>query len=129
MSQENVELVRRAVESVEVFWALLDDYVVWDLRELPAPDLDGVYAGREAVVGASRHWWGTWTDYRLEAEEIIDAGSSVVLRVHERGRGKASGAPYGRRFAQVWTFHRGKVIRWELFPDEATALEALGPRA
>jgi ketosteroid isomerase-like protein len=128
MSRENVELVRRAVQSVETFWALLDDYVVWDLREVPAPDLDGVYVGRDAVVGASRHWWGTWTDYRLEAEEIIDAGSSVVLSVRERGRGKGSGVPYERRFAQVWTFHRGKVIRWEVFPDEAAALEAVGLR-
>ena len=128
MSRENVELVRRAVQSVETFWALLDDYVVWDLRQDPILDLDGVYVGRDAVVEASRHWWGTWTDYRLDAEEIIDAGSSVVLRLRERGRGKGSGAPYERRFAQVWTFHRGKVIRWELFPDKAAALQAVGLR-
>jgi ketosteroid isomerase-like protein len=129
MSQENVELVQRAVQSVEVFWALLDDYVVWDLREDPAGatlDLDDVYVGRDAVVEASRHWWGTWTDYRLDAEEVIDAGSSVVVSLYERGRGKGSGAPYERRFAQVWTFHRGKVIRWELFPDQAAALAAVG---
>ena len=127
MSQENVELVQRAVQSVEVFWALLDDHIVWDLREDPtALDLDDVYVGRDAVVEASRHWWGTWIDYRLDAEEIIDAGSSVVVSLHERGRGKGSGAPYERRFAQVWTFHRGKVIRWELFPNKAAALEAVG---
>jgi ketosteroid isomerase-like protein len=126
MSRENVALVQRAVQDVQIFWALLDDYVVWDLGEYAAPGLlEGVYVGRDAVVEASRNWWGAWTDYRLDAEEIVDAGASVVVSVLERGRGKGSGVPYERRFAQVWTFHRGKIIRWELFADEAAALEAL----
>jgi ketosteroid isomerase-like protein len=126
MSQENVELVRRGIQSVEFFWALLDEYVVWDLRAYPMLDLDGVYAGRDAVVKASRHYWGTWQDYRLDAEELWDAGASVVVVVRERGRGKGSGAPFDRRFAQVWTFSRGRIVRWEVFPDAARALEAVG---
>ena len=58
MSQENVELVRRGLESVDAFWAMLDEYVVWDLRDLPVVDLDSVYVGRErlsrllAITGA-----------------------------------------------------------------------------
>lgn len=128
MPEENVEAVRRGVQSLEAFWAMLDEYVVWDLRADPnrSLDFDGVYVGRDAVIEASRHWWGAWTDYRLEAEELIDAGSSVVLVVHEQGRGKGSGAPFERRFAQVWTFGRGRIIRWEVFPDKAAALEAVG---
>jgi ketosteroid isomerase-like protein len=128
MSQGNLELVRRGVQSVEAFWALLDEYVVWDLREYPILDLDGVYVGRDAVVEASRHYWGTWDDYRLDAEELIDAGSSVVVVVRERGRGKGSGAPFEQGFAQVWTFGRGRIIRWELFPKKAAALAAAGLR-
>jgi ketosteroid isomerase-like protein len=126
MSQENVETVRRAVQSLQAFWDLLDEYVVWDLRDYPILDFDGVYVGRDAVIEASRHWWGAWTDYHLDPEELIDAGSSVVLVVREQGRGKGSGAPFEQRFAQVWTFCRGRIIRWELFPDKAAALEAAG---
>ena len=126
MSQENVELVRRGTQDVEVFWALLDEYVVWDLRHRPMPDMDDVYVGREAVVKASRQYWGTWQDYRLDAEKIIEAGSSVVVGVRERGRGRGSGAPFEQRWAQVWTFHRGRIIRWEVFSDVAAALEAVG---
>jgi len=126
MSEENLELVRRGIESVETFWALLDDDVVWDMHEFPVLDLHGVYEGRDAVIEASRHYWGTWDDYRLDAEELIDAGSSVVVAVRERGRGKGSGAPFDQRWAQVWTFRRGRIIRWELFPDKAAALEAAG---
>jgi uncharacterized protein len=126
MSQENVELVRRGIRSVEAFWALLDENVTWDLGDNPPPDLHGAYVGRDAVVEASRRYWGTWDDYSLDADELIDAGSSVVVVVHERGRGKGSGAPFDRRWAQVWTFREGRIVRWRLFADKAAALEAAG---
>ena len=128
MSQENVELVRRGLQDVEAFWALLDEHVVWDMCDVRLVDLPEVVVGRDAVIQGSRHYWGTWDEYRLDAEELIDAGASVVLVVHEQGRGKGSGVPFEHDFAQVWTFHRGKVIRWELFPDKATAFEAAGLR-
>jgi ketosteroid isomerase-like protein len=126
MSEEKIELARRGIESVDAFWGLLDENVVWDVGDTPPPDFSGVYVGRDAVIEASRRYWGTWEDYRLDAEELIEAGSSVVLVVRERARGKGSGAPFDRRWAQVWTFDRGKIVRWELHPDKATALEAVG---
>ena len=126
MSGENVDLVRRGIRDVESFWALLDEDVTWDLGDSPPPDLDPVYVGRDAVIEASRHYWGTWKEYSLDAEELIDAGSSVVVVVHERGRGKGSGALFDRHWAQIWTFRRGLIVRWELFPDRAAALAAAG---
>ena len=91
MTQENVEMVRRGIEGVEAFWAMLDEHVVWDLRGgLPLPDIDPVYTGRDAVIEASRHYWGTWEDYRLDAEEIRDAGSSVFVAVRERMRARGA---------------------------------------
>ena len=126
MSEENVELLRRGIASLDTFWDLLDDYVVWDLRGDPVVDLDPVYLGRDAVIEASRRYWGTWDEYSLEAEEIIDAGSSVVVALHERMSGKGSGVQLDRHLAQIWTFHRGRVIRWEVFHAKEQALEALG---
>ena len=126
MSQENVEMVRRGIRSVDAFWALLAEDVVWDVGANPLPDIHGVYVGRDAVIEASRRYWGTWDAYRLDAEELIDAGSSVVVVVREQGRGKGSGTPFDRRWAQVWTFSEGRIIRWELFADRASALEAAG---
>ncbi len=129
MSQENMEAVRRGIASAESFWALLDEDVVWEIPpEIELPDIPRRVVGREEVIAGSRHYWGTWDEYRLDAEELIDAGSSVVLVVQERGRGRGSGIPFERRWAQVWTFRQGRLIRWELFPDRATALEAVGLR-
>lgn len=127
MSQGNIELVRRGIESVDAFWAMLDEYVIWDLRAWPkAPDIDAVYVGRDAVIKASRRYWGTWGDYRVEARELLDAGPSVVVILHESGRGKGSGAPFDRPHPQLWTFRSGRVIRWDSFQSRAEALEAAG---
>ena len=128
MSEKNVELVRRAIEDVDAFWELLDEYVVWDLRSWPTLDLDGFYVGREAVIRGSRHYWGTWDDYSVEAEELIDSGPSVVVILRERGRGKGSGAPFDRLHPQLWTFRAGRIIRWDSFQTRDEALEAAGVR-
>ena len=51
MSQENVELVRRGIEDVNVFWEMLDEQVIMDVRSDPAMavDIGGVCVGREAA--------------------------------------------------------------------------------
>ena len=121
-----MELVRRGIQDVEAFWAMLDEQVVWDVRGLPGLDIADVSVGREQVIKGSRHYWGTWADYSVEAEEIIDSGSSVFVLLRERGRGKASGAPVDRRQFQVWTFRRGRIVRWESFQSRAEALDAAG---
>ena len=124
MTQDNVELVRRGVANVHDFWAMLDDHVIWDLRARPLPDLNPVYEGRDAVIKASTYYWGTWDDYEVQAEEILVEGPSVVVILHERGRGKGSGAPFDQRHPQLWTFRAGRIIRWESFSSRAEALEA-----
>ncbi len=126
MSKENLELAQRGVESLDAFWSMLDEEVVWDLRAWPIPDLDAVTKGREAVIKASRHYWGTWDEYNVEAEEILDADPNVVVIIHEHGRGKSSGAPFAQTHPQVWTFRDGRIIRWASFSSRAEALEAAG---
>lgn len=127
MTQDNVDLVRRGVASVHYFWGMLDEYVIWDLRAgTPIPDLDPVYVGRDAVIKASTQYWGTWDHYHVEAEEIIGAGPGVVVILHERGRGKGSGAPFEQLNPQLWTFRNGRIIRWESFSTRAEALDAAG---
>jgi ketosteroid isomerase-like protein len=127
MSQENVELVRRGIESVHTFWSMLDEYVIWDLRDWTAtPGIDSVVVGRDAVIQASRRYWGTWDDYSVVIEEVLDAGQSVVVITREQGRGKGSGVPVARQNPQLWTFRDRRIIRWESFRTRAQALEAAG---
>ena len=127
MSVDNIELVRRGIDDVDAFWAMLDEHVVWDLSERPGvPDLDSVHVGRDAVIKGSRRYWGAWNDYSVDAEELIEAGPSVVVILRERGRGKGSGAPFEQSHPQLWTFRDGRIVRWESFQTRAAALEAAG---
>ena len=126
MSRENVELARRGMNGVEEFFALFDEFVICDNRFFSLPDSSGVEVGRDAVTDLCRRYWEAFDDYRLTAEEIIDAGPSVVLVLREEGRGKESGVPFEREWAHVWTFRNGRIIRIEPFPSRAEALEAAG---
>src|SRR5215216_7788773 len=126
MSQKNVELARRAMESAETFYELLDEYVVCDFRDYPLPDAAEVEFGRQAVIDMFRRFWGTFEDYEIDTEDILDVGASVIVVVTDRGRGKGSGVPLERHFAWLWTFRKGRLIRIEPHRTKESALEAAG---
>ena len=129
MSRENVDLTRWAFTSDPTrFFSVLDEDVELDGRglgvELPGAEIAG--RGRAVVERFCREYWGTWADYSAEPQKFIDAGDQVVVEVHERGKGKSSGAPFEQTHTQVWTLREGKLVRWRLFADRAEALEAAG---
>jgi ketosteroid isomerase-like protein len=61
----------------------------------------------------------------VEAEEILDAGDRVIVMIHHRGRGKASGIDVSQRCAMVWTLRDGRAIRMDMYATRKE-LEALG---
>lgn len=132
MSQENVETVRRMFTQLPAdpasYFAVLDPDVEFDTTSSPGP-YAGIYRGHEAVRGFMRHWLGTWADYEIEADEVIDAGDDLVVVVlTERGRGRGSGVRVQNQLAQVWTMRDGKAIRINRYSTRAEALEAVGLR-
>ncbi len=129
MSAENVELVRGI-------------YAEWSAgnfragRELMDPSLTtvwadqfptaGTYHGPAAHTAAMKEWLSAWDDFRLEAEDFIDAGDSVVVPFKVKARGKGSGAEVDRRWAHVWTLRTDRVVRFEVHLDVAEAMRAVG---
>jgi uncharacterized protein len=134
MSQENVEVVRAVYErwsegDFRAAVALFDPHVVLVLGGGFGPDSpDATYLGAEAVSAYTRELLETWPDLTMEAEEIVPAGDSVVVSVHQHGVGSASGVPTEMRFFTLWTFRGRKVIRLESFRERTEALEAVGLR-
>jgi uncharacterized protein len=128
MSQENVNLVVGAVEAgrqdPEAFFFILDPEVEWDVSER-FPDAR-TYHGPEGVREFYRRWIGTFDDFGYEIEEVIDAGDSVIVVLHQWGRGKGSGVMVDNRFWMVWTVRHGKVVRYRHFSERGRALEAAG---
>jgi uncharacterized protein len=132
MSRKNVELVTRALEGApddpEAFFAVFDRDVDWDTSGGALPDTKTHYHGIQGVRDFFRRWIGPFDDFGYEVEEVVDAGDSVVLLLHQWGSGKGSGITVDSRFWQVWTLRNGKVVRFQHFPEKARALEAAGVR-
>jgi ketosteroid isomerase-like protein len=132
MSQENVDLVLRVLgqgrRNPTALFDVLDDAVHWDVGFLDIPDSAGTWHGPAAVREFFRRWVGAFDEWDYEVGNVIDAEDSVVVRVHQWGRGEGSGVSVDSEFWQVWTIRNGKVVRWGAYATEADALEALGLR-
>jgi ketosteroid isomerase-like protein len=144
MAQENVEVVRRAVEIFASAVRQGDPGAGFDkcVREgIVDPDLDwragvrggvGVagiddFAGRNGFIEFMRRWTEDFDDFAVEAEEIIDASNDrVVLIARQHGTGKASGASVHIRTGAIYTLDAHRIVRVELFLQPSDALHAVG---
>jgi ketosteroid isomerase-like protein len=127
MSRENVELVRKSIDAyrrgdyVDATASFAPD-VVWEIgQELPA-------RGPAAVREMWARWDTDWEELEMVAEQFIDAGESVVVAMHYRGRGRLSGAEVSDRLFEVHTFRDGQCVRKVDFQTRTEALEAVGLR-
>jgi len=126
MSQENMELIERALASPDpgALLAILDDGVEWDY--VGAFPEAVTYHGPAEVAEFLRAWAAGFDDFGFESEETIDAGDSVVVRLHQWGHGKETGARVESRTWQVFGLRGGKVTRCRGYTTKAEALGAVG---
>jgi ketosteroid isomerase-like protein len=132
MSQENVEVVRRATDAynrgnLQEAASWIDPEIEWDMSRVEVPD-PGVYRGLDGMQTFFSSWDESWGSSELEPQEFIDAGDHVVSVVRQVGRGRTSGVEVEQTIIQVWTLRGGKLVRMEMYPDRDAALEAVGLR-
>jgi ketosteroid isomerase-like protein len=132
MSQENVEIARRAYEAFNrgdldnlvADFAPTFEYVTTGA----VPGAGGVYRGPEGYqefVG----WLGSeFERARVEIRELIEAGDQVLASVTLRGRGRQSGVEASWDVWHLWTVQDGKVVHGQAFITRREALEAAGLR-
>jgi ketosteroid isomerase-like protein len=129
VSQENVELARRLIEALDRhdFEAAAegsDPLIEWnDQRELPGA---ASHYGTEAVTRHLRATFGEWADFRVEAQQFVEAGEHVVITSRVSAKGQASGAPVERVTFGVAEFHAGRLVRVSIYGTKAEALKAVG---
>jgi len=129
MSEENVEIVRRAVEAFNeggpdaARELVADEMEFHEPPEQPAPR---VAHGREEATKMFDEFEEAWAEHRSEPEEMRAVGPDKVLLMsieHFRGRdGMEVSAPLG----SVFTIRDKKIVRWQAFWDRETAREAAG---
>jgi ketosteroid isomerase-like protein len=130
MSQEVVEIrnkaVRRFVAAFEddddSFRNTLHPEIEWyPIEENRTPT-----RGVEAAMWNRNQWLDTWEEHRLDVEEVIEDGDSVVALIHIQARGKASGVEVDVRFYAQIKVRDGKIIYIYDHEDREAALEAAG---
>jgi ketosteroid isomerase-like protein len=142
VSQENVEIVRRIYEAIDLStpgsvsqvsepleqWkSLIDSDIEWcGPREFP--DLAEPVFGYDGIVAYAAKIAEVLDDYRMMPEQFIDAGDRQVLVFsREGGRGKGSGADVETHpTAHLWTLRDGLVIRMQSYWEREDALKAVG---
>jgi ketosteroid isomerase-like protein len=131
MSQENVEIVRRAVEAfnelgfdgISTSALVTDDFEFHEPPEQPAPR---VARGRREVQELAGEFDAMWEEHRSEPQEIraVDVDRVLLVSV-ERFKGR-DGIELAAPFASIFTLRDGKVSRWQAFWDQQKALKAAG---
>jgi uncharacterized protein len=133
MSQENVELVRRAYEAwnagnFDAASELLSPEMEWQMPpNLPESD---TWRSKAEVQRGLEDFMQSWKELRAEVQDLIDAGDRVVALVRFRGRSAVTelelqGVSVD---AAVWTVRDGKLAKVEMYGGTEAALEAVGLR-
>ena len=130
MSQENVELAQRFLDHYnktgDFLWEQIDPDVVWVVD--PPAFLAGTYRGHEGIRALLRDLGEIFDEVRLEADEFIDAGDSVVIVGRFRVRGGVSGATGTQPIALVSQVRDGKAVAYHSYLDREQALRDAGLR-
>jgi ketosteroid isomerase-like protein len=129
MSQENVEIVRRAIEAFN-----RRDFDGYD--ELSTPDSEWVtsmgaiegeiFRGREGAETYLERLNDAWEEFHTVAEDLRDLGDHVLMLGRVEGRGKGSGVPVDMPLAQIFYFRDGRICRTRFYLDHGEALKAVG---
>ena len=71
-------------------------------------------------------WLAPWESYRVEVEDVIDAGDRAVVLIRDFGRQEGSRAEVSIRAGAVWTVRDGRIARVEFYSDRSEAIQAAG---
>jgi hypothetical protein len=129
MSEADVEVVRRSYEAfargdAAVALAAYSEDTEWDDTRF-RPE-GRVHHGRDELIELVRTWAGTWRDYSLTLERVVDAGDHVVAIWTEHGTGKGSGIEMSTRVGALVDVHGGQITRTVVYANPDDALETAG---
>jgi ketosteroid isomerase-like protein len=130
MSQENVEVVRRA-------FATFNARAVDDLVGLSDPDsewlpfraqLEGmVYRGHEGIRQWIRDMDDDWEAFRIDPVEFHDRDDRIVVIGHVQALARTSGVDVDSEAGFLFELRAGRIVRLVSYSDPAAALEAVNP--
>ena len=114
MFEEDAERLRGAYEAfneggVEAFLERLAPEFQLRDRE-SSPDRAETRYGKQGIKELFDSYMEAFDALRLEPQEFIDCGDQIVVSLHQRVRGKGSGAEVVGNIAHVWTMRGASAV-------------------
>lgn len=132
MSTSNVELIRGmyadfAAGNIPGVLDRMSPNIIWNEAE-NFPYADGnPYVGPDAVLqGVFARCGSEWGGFAVSAEEILDAGDTVVVLGRYLGTYKATGRSQFAQFVHVWRIAGDKAVRFQQYTDTLQAARVTG---
>jgi ketosteroid isomerase-like protein len=127
MSQENVEIVRRAADAFNAgdrdrLYRMMDPEI--EFRSVMERK---TYRGLAGMLRYREDREATLEDFHSENDRFLDAGRDRVVHLYRLvARGAGSGVPVSREVGALWQLRNGKLLKGEIYLDQRQALEAAG---
>jgi len=129
MSQEHVDgVVRRWLWAFENDTDAFRDIIHPEIEWSPFEDSHTPSYGVEGALRIRNEWSDTWDEHRIDLEEVIEQGDSVVASIHVTATGKTSGVEVHTRLHLELKVRDDKIVYVFEHADRMAALEAAGPR-
>jgi ketosteroid isomerase-like protein len=89
---------------------------------------EGPSRGRSEVAQFMREvFLAPWARITERAEEIVELGDQIAVRVHQYGQPRHARGTIERVYWAVWTVRNGKINRFQAFEHREEALAAARP--
>jgi ketosteroid isomerase-like protein len=97
-----------------------------DARDMPQPDICGVYRGYERLGKWVTDWLAAWEHQEVEPLWLESRGDLVVTWMRSRLIGKGSGVSLESDAGWGFWFSDGKISRMRVYVDEQKARDEIG---
>src|SRR6476620_6665874 len=104
MSEENVEIVRKAIAyEYDGVGGRAEAEAIFDPQDVMNPIHEEPADGPDAMRDDWKRWASAFEELNVTFEEFIDAGDQVLVVAHHHGRGRKSGVMVDARYDEVYT--------------------------
>jgi ketosteroid isomerase-like protein len=129
MSQENVELVERAIAALNArqVAAYIACCAAHMTLETPLAVVGGAYEGSDGIRRFFNDIEEAAPDFRIEVERMQEVDPMCVIAfVRTSSTGRASGISVAAATSNVYEIVEGKISRIRIFLDRNEAMKAVG---
>ena len=130
MSEENVEIVRRALEVFVATGKLSAEVakdVVFDMSTFRGWPDEPLYHGREEFYEFMATWRRPYDDWRLMVDNLLDAGGEHVLALMtQKGKPHGSDSAVQLEFGLLYTIRARLIQRMQVYSVRSEALQIAG---